>query len=30
MTAYVILDIEVTDPVNYEGYKQLAAPKPLL
>ena len=26
MTAFVILDIEVTDPVNYEGYKQLAAP----
>ncbi len=26
MTAYVIFDIEVTDPANYEGYKQLAAP----
>ncbi len=26
MTAYIILDIEVTDPVNYEGYKALAAP----
>ena len=26
MTAYIILDIEVTDPVNYERYKALAAP----
>lgn len=26
MTAYVIVDIEVTDPVGYEDYKQLAAP----
>ena len=26
MTAYVILDVEVTDPANYEGYKKLAAP----
>ena len=26
MTAFVIFDIEVTDPENYEGYKQLAAP----
>ena len=26
MTAYIILDIEVTDPINYEGYKALAAP----
>lgn len=26
MTAFVILDVEVTDPENYEGYKQLAAP----
>ena len=26
MTAYVIVDINVTDPETYEGYKQLAAP----
>ena len=26
MTAYVIVDINVTDPVRYEEYKQLAAP----
>lgn len=26
MTAYVIVDINVTDPVRYEDYKQLAAP----
>ena len=26
MTAYVIFDVEVTNPVEYEGYKQLAAP----
>lgn len=26
MSAYVILDIEVTDPVGYEDYKQLAPP----
>lgn len=26
MTAYVFFDIEVTNPVDYEGYKQLAAP----
>jgi uncharacterized protein (DUF1330 family) len=26
MTAYVIVDINVTDPVRYEGYKKLAAP----
>ncbi len=26
MAAYVIVDIEVTDPVGYEEYKQLAAP----
>lgn len=26
MTAYVILDIKVTDPVRYEAYKDLAAP----
>jgi uncharacterized protein (DUF1330 family) len=26
MTAYVIVDIEVTDPVGYEDYKRLAAP----
>lgn len=26
MAAYVIVDIEVTDPVGYERYKQLAAP----
>ena len=25
MTAYVIVDIEVTDPVKYEEYKKLAA-----
>ena len=24
MTAYVVSDIEVTDPVKYEGYKRLA------
>lgn len=26
MTAYVIFDVEVTSPADYEGYKQLAAP----
>jgi uncharacterized protein (DUF1330 family) len=26
MTAYVILDIKVTDTVRYENYKELAAP----
>jgi uncharacterized protein (DUF1330 family) len=26
MTAYVIVDINVTDPVRYEEYKTLAAP----
>ena len=26
MSAYVIVDIEVTDPVGYEEYKVLAAP----
>jgi uncharacterized protein (DUF1330 family) len=26
MTAYVIVDINVTDPVRYEEYKNLAAP----
>ena len=26
MTAYVIVDINVTDPVRYEDYKRLAAP----
>ena len=26
MSAFVIVDIEVTDPVGYEEYKQLAAP----
>jgi len=26
MPAYVIVDIEVTDPVGYEGYKKLAPP----
>lgn len=26
MTAYVVVDIQVTDPVRYEEYKQLAAP----
>jgi len=26
MPAYVIVDIEVTDPVRYEEYKRLAAP----
>ena len=26
MTAYVILDINVTDPDQYEGYKNLATP----
>ena len=26
MTAYVIVDINVTDPVRYEEYKRLAAP----
>ncbi len=26
MTAYVIVDINMTDPVGYEDYKQLAAP----
>jgi uncharacterized protein (DUF1330 family) len=26
MTAYVIVDIHVTDPIRYEEYKKLAAP----
>lgn len=26
MTAYVIVDINVTDPIRYEDYKKLAAP----
>ena len=26
MTAYAIVDINVTDPETYEGYKELAAP----
>ncbi len=26
MSAYVIVDIQVTDPVGYEGYKKLAPP----
>jgi len=26
MTAYVIVDINLTDPVRYEDYKNLAAP----
>ncbi len=26
MTAYIIFDIEVADPVGYEDYKRLAAP----
>jgi uncharacterized protein (DUF1330 family) len=26
MSAYVILDIEVTDPAGYENYKKLAPP----
>ena len=26
MTAYVIVDINVTDPVHYEEYKKLASP----
>jgi len=26
MTAYVIVDINVTDPVRYEDYKRLATP----
>jgi uncharacterized protein (DUF1330 family) len=26
MTAYVIVDINVTDPTRYEDYKRLAAP----
>lgn len=26
MTAFVILDVDVTDPENYEGYKKMAAP----
>lgn len=26
MTAYIIFDIEITDSVEYEGYKTLAAP----
>ena len=26
MTAYVIVDIHVTDPLRYEDYKSLAAP----
>ena len=30
MTAYVIADIEVTEPVEYEEYKRLAGPTPEL
>ena len=26
MSAYVIVDIQITDPVRYEDYKKLAAP----
>ena len=26
ITAYVIVDINVTDPIRYEDYKKLAAP----
>ena len=26
MTAYVIVDIDVSDPIRYEEYKKLAAP----
>jgi len=26
MTAYLIFDIEVTDPIGYEDYKRLASP----
>jgi uncharacterized protein (DUF1330 family) len=26
MTAYIIVDIDITDPVHYEEYKRLAAP----
>ena len=26
MSAYVIVDIEITDPVRYEEYRRLAAP----
>lgn len=26
MTAYVVVDINVTDPVRYEDYKRMAAP----
>lgn len=26
MTAFVVFDVEVTHPAEYEGYKQLAAP----
>ena len=26
MPAYIIVDIEITDPVQYEAYKQLAGP----
>ena len=26
MPAYIVVDIEVTDPVRYEDYKKLAAP----
>ena len=26
MSAYVIVDIQITDPVQYEDYKKLAAP----
>lgn len=26
MTAFVIFDVEVNSPADYEGYKQLAAP----
>jgi uncharacterized protein (DUF1330 family) len=30
MTAYVILEIEVTDPIGYEDYKKLAPPAVML
>ena len=26
MTVYIIVDIDITDPVSYEEYKRLAAP----
>ncbi len=26
MSVYIVVDIEVTDPVRYEAYKQMAAP----